>query len=138
MLPRIAAVSIVLTALLAYGLKRAMPELEFDWAGKFALSFGAVLLSLLCFCGLSSLIPPIIGIKKQGVTRQEGQHVSWRRRADIRRITIDITDPARPRLNIEATNKGPFECGIASKVKAASLADFLRATFPELKVEVNG
>jgi len=41
----------------------------------------------------------------------------------------------RPRLNIEATGKKPFECGIAGKVSAAAVADFLRATFPELAVE---
>jgi len=89
MLPRVVAVVIVLTMPAAYYLKHAMPDLEFEWAGNIALSIGEFVVVLPCIYGLSWLIPPIIGIKKQGVTRQEGEHVVWRRRADIRRITID-------------------------------------------------
>ncbi|MGA2556451.1 MAG: hypothetical protein ABSG04_09270 [Verrucomicrobiota bacterium] len=50
-------------------------------------------------------------------------------------MTIDTTDLARPRLIIEATGKKPLQCGIAAKLSSASLAAFLRATFPELAVE---
>jgi hypothetical protein len=48
---------------------------------------------------------------------------------------IDTTDPAHPRLNIEAVDNKPFDCGIAGKVSAAELASFMRRTFPELPVE---
>ena len=64
MLPRIVAVVVLLTVPPAYYLKRAMPDLEFDWAGKLVLRIGAMVLALACFYGLSWLIPPIIGIKK--------------------------------------------------------------------------
>jgi hypothetical protein len=132
---RLFAVLILFTVVAAYLLKRAVPDLEFDWAGQLARSIGVMVLGVVCFYGLSWLIPPFIVINANGVARQEGGHVVWRRRADIRRIIIDATDPARPRLNIEATGKKPFERGIAGKVSAAALADFLRATFPELAVE---
>jgi hypothetical protein len=132
---RIVAIVILLTVLLAYGLKRALPDFEFDWAAQLAQSIGVMVLGLVCFSVFIWFIPPIIGVTAKGVSRLQGQHASWRLRADIRRLTIDTTDQARPRLNIEATGKKPFECGIAAKVGAAALAAFLRATFPELAVE---
>jgi hypothetical protein len=132
---RIAGISILLTVLIAYGVKRAAPALEFDWASQLALCIAALFFGLLCMFGLWWLVPPFIRINAKGVSRQEGQHVFWRRRADIRRITIDATDPARPRLCIEAAGKAPFESGIAGKVSTEALAVFLRETFPEWTVE---
>ena len=73
-------------------------------------------------------------VNQEGVSRIQGGSTFCRRRAEIRRITIDTTD-AGPRLNIEAADNKPFECGIAAKVSAAELAAFVRGTFPELTVE---
>jgi hypothetical protein len=126
---------ILLTALLAYYVKREIPDLDFDWAGNLAFVIGAFILALGGFVALSFILPPIVAIKSAGVTRQEGQHAIWRRRADIRRITIDVTDPSRPLLKIEAAGKKPFESGISAKVSTAELTAFLRSIFPELSVE---
>jgi hypothetical protein len=132
---RIVAIVTLLTALLAYWLKRALPDVEFDWAAQLALSIGVMVLGLVCMLGFVWFIPPILGVSAKGISRLQGQHASWRWRADIRCLTIDTTDPARPRLNIEAAGRKLFQCGIATKVSAAALAAFLRATFPELVVE---
>ncbi len=132
---RIVAIVILLTVLLASAVKRALPDFQFDWAGRLAMSIGGLVLGLAGCLGAYWLIPPIIRVHAKGISRQQGQGASWRLRADIRRLTIDTTDPGRPRLSIEATGKKPFECGIATKVSVAALAAFLRATFPELAVE---
>jgi hypothetical protein len=132
---RIIAIVILLTALLAYAVKRALPDFEFQWGTHLALSIGGLVFALACFFAIHWLVPPIIGINAKGVSRQQGQSCAWRSRVDIRRITIDTTDPAHPRLNIEATAKKPLECGIAAKVSTPSLVSFLHATFPELVVE---
>ena len=131
---RIVAMVVLLTAMLAYGVKRALPDFEFHWAGQLARSIGVMVFSLLCFLGAHWLIPPVILVSAKGVFRLQS-HNSRRFRPDIQRLTIDTTDPGRPRLSIEATGKKPFECGIATKVSVAALAAFLRATFPELAVE---
>ncbi len=133
---RILAIVILLTVLIAYFVNRAIPDFEFEWAARLAFIIGAMALSLVCYLGLFWVIPPIIGVNGRGVSRQGQGHISWRLRADIRRITIDSTDPARPLLHIEASGKKTIECGIAMKVSVANLAAFLRATFPELVLEV--
>ena len=132
---RIVVIVILLTVLAAQSLKRAMPDLEFDWAGKLALSIAAVFSGLACYIGLFWLIPPFIWVNAKGVMRLHGNSHFWRRRAEIRRMTIDTTDPARPRMNVEAVDNKPFECGIAGKVSATALAAFVRETLPELTVE---
>jgi len=132
---RIIAISILLTVLLAQCLKRAMPELEFDWAAQLALSIATVFIGLFCFIGLLWLMPPFVWVNRRGVSRLHCGSTFWRLRAEMRRVMIDTTDPAHPRLNIEAVDNKPFDCGIAGKVSAAELASFMRRTFPELPVE---
>jgi hypothetical protein len=131
---RIVLIAILLTVLLARWAKRAMPDLEFDWAAQLALSIATVFIGLFCFIGLLWLIPPFVFVNRRGVSRLHGG-TFWRRRAEIRRIIIDTTDPAHPRFSIEAADNKPFECGLGGKVSAAALASFLRETLPELTVE---
>jgi hypothetical protein len=132
---RVLGVVIFLTALLAYAFKRKMPDLEFDWARNLAASIGLFILAAGCFAGLIWFVPPIIRITSKGVSRQVGQHVYWLLRQDIRHITIDVTDPSRPLLKMEAAGKKSLECGIAAKVSATDLAKFLREKYPELALE---
>jgi len=132
---RILAVVVLLTALLAYGMERAMPGLEIDWTRRLAAGIGMVILYVGCMAGLLWFIPPTITINPRGVSRQHGMQIYWLFRRNVRRITIDVADPSRPLLNIEAAGREPLECGIAAKVSAADLAKFLRETFPELALE---
>ena len=128
---RVLAVVILLTVLLAYALKRKMPNLEFDWERNLAASIGLLIASIGCFAGLMWFIPPTIRIDSKGISRQFGQQVYWLLRPEIRRVTIDITDPSRPFLNVETMAKKTLECGFGPKVSPEALATFLRKKFPE-------
>lgn len=130
---RIIAIVILLTALLAYGLKRIIPDLEFDWVRAMAASIGICILMLAVMTVALWFGAPTITINDKGVSRG-GQAVHWRYRSDIRRITIDVTDATRSWLRVESSHQ-PFEAGIGDEVNLADLKDFLRQTFPELVVE---
>ena len=76
----------------------------------------------------------MISVNRHGVSRQQGQSAHWRRRGDIRRITVVTTDPGRPLLRVESAGR-PFEAGIAARVAPSELMAFLKRSFPELLVE---
>jgi len=52
---RIVLIVILLTVLLARWLKRAMPDLEFDWAGQLAISIATVVIGLYRIRGQQTL-----------------------------------------------------------------------------------
>jgi hypothetical protein len=130
---RIVAIVIPLTILLAYGTKRAFPNLEFDWVAALGGSIGIAIAMLALMTAILWFVPPIVSINCKGVFYQQGQSTRQRLRSDIRSITIDFTDPVRPFLHVE-TSKRPLECGIAPQISLQNLVQFLRGSFPELLV----
>jgi hypothetical protein len=129
---RVSTVVILLTALTAYGVKHAVPDLDFNWAGALAASVGAFALVMFLTSAVLWAIPPIIIINCRGVCPQ-GQPAYRRLRADIRFITVDATDRTRPLLRVETSRK-LLEIGIAPKITLPELLAFLKATFPEVVV----
>jgi len=132
---RIFVVAFLFTILAAYIVKRKFPDLEFNWVASFIYSFCGLVIVTAVFFVYFWFVPPIIRINQYGVHRQEGNHGSWRPRADIQRMVVDRTVAARPQLHIEAVNRKPFDCGIGAKLSADALMAFLRETFPERLVE---
>ena len=134
---RILIFSAVIIFVLALLLHWAVPGLEFDWPKAFLLSVLAGLGGLGAIIGLLLLLPPMISVNRRGISRQQGQSVHWRRRAEIRRIAVVTTTPGKPLLWVETSGQ-PFEAGIASQIVPSDLAAFLKRSFPELLVEEAG
>jgi len=134
---RICLWAAVIVTPLALALRYAVPDLEFNWFKGIALSFLAFLLYAGVAFSLYWWMPPIVRLSDKGVSRQQGQHVHWRLRRDIRRIVVDTTALAHPVLRVETTGK-PLEAGVSAKVGPEELLKFLRQAFPELLVEERG
>lgn len=130
---RVSAVSALLTCLLAWAIHRALPDLEFDWVGSLLKAIAVLVLGLGAFTGFLFLLPPYVTVGCQGIARQQGQSTSWRLRADLRAITVDYTEPARPLLRVTAAR--PMTVGIGPRMARAELSRFLHETFPEVLVE---
>ena len=130
---RVLVIVALLTIVLAWAIKRVIPDLEFNWFAALAKAAGILIFSLAAMFAVFWWLPPGIRIWSKGVTRQQGNAVEIRQRRNIRCITIDTAEAARPWLRIESAGR-PLECGIAAKVSPAALALFLREQFPEISV----
>lgn len=128
---RIAALSVPLAVLLVWGIRR-VPGAELGWveAARLGLLSGAVLASMLVLLlGVHLLVPPLVRLSPKGVSRQTGQSVQWMRSADLRSVTVDLSDPAQPRLRVESSRK-TVEIGIGGKVALDPLLEFLKRAYP--------
>ena len=130
---RIVAIVILLTILLACAAKRAFPGLEFNWGAALGASIGVCLMMLMLMAAILWFTSPVVRINPKGIFYQHGQSTRQRLRSDIRRITIDVSNPARPFLCVESSSR-PLECGIPPQVSPENLTVFLRELFPELPV----
>jgi hypothetical protein len=133
---RVLAVVTVIVAGMAFSIKRAVPDLDFDWVRAVVLTVGSLAIYLFIFIGAHLLIPPQIRISPKGISRQHGQSVAWRAREDIQSITVDTSDPVCPRLLVEAMGKKPWEAGIAAKVNIPDVVNCLRENFSHALINV--
>jgi len=115
--------------------KREVPNLEFDWTRGFLSSVAMFIAFMGVFFVYSWFVPPIIRVNEKGISRQEGDQVSWRLRADIQRIIVDRAVPDQPQLQVETSNGRPLACGVGAGMNGEALVAFLRKTFPERVVE---
>jgi len=127
---RIIFVVALLASSLAYIVKRAVPDFEFNWFGALATSFGALAFYMAVMFVVFWFVPPSIKIWNKGIMRQQGSTHRTLLRPNIHSITIDTSDSTRPLLRMETTGR-PLECGIASNVSLPDLTAFLHNTFPE-------
>ena len=130
---RIMSVIVLLTVALAYAVNRAVPDLEFNWFAALATGIGALAIGMTGMATVLWFVPPQITINHKAISRQQGQSSHSILPGNIRCITIDTTNPARPLLHVETADR-PLECGVAVKVSPLILAQFLRELFPELLV----
>ena len=130
---RVLIIVALLTIVLAWAIKRVIPDLEFNWFASLAKAAGMFCFYMAAMFAVFWFMPPRIRIWCKGVARQQGTAAQILQRRNIRCITIDTTNAARPWLRIETAGR-PWECGLAAKVSPAALALFLREQFPEISV----
>ena len=132
---RIVIVAALVAGLFAYGIRRAVPDLEFNWVVSFIMSAGILLLYVIFLGAMFWFAPPEIHLTSEGVSYQRGRAPRRRLRSELKRITIDVLGPDRRILTVEAAGKRPLQFGIASEVSTPGLMEFLSGTFPGLVVE---
>jgi hypothetical protein len=130
---RVAVLAAPLAALLVVAIRR-IPGVELSWGEATrmgAVSVGALIGMLAFAFGIHLLIPPTVRLSAKGLSRQTGNSVRWFRTADLISLTLDLRDPAKPRLRVEAKRKTE-ELGVGPKVSPERLTEFLRRTFPSV------
>jgi hypothetical protein len=131
---RIVVITVATALALAFAVKRRFPDLEFDWTAALLLSVGACALMLASFTAILWWVPPMIQVNDKGISRQQGQHVHWRRRVELRHVFVDATDPIHPFLTVESA-RAAWRIGVPQRIEKRDLIAFLRRTFPELLID---
>ncbi len=127
---------ILITAGMAYAVKKDVPDLQFNWFRALAASLGVFAIYFGSFVALIWFLPPLIQINHKGITRQHGNSVGWRLPKDIQSITVDARDSCHPHLCVICPDKKPWDLGIGEKVNILELVNCLRDNFSHALIEV--